>query len=676
MAVDAETTRLITRLEATHKDFARDMQRAQAAADKRLRQIDARVSKTSRSFSRFGKTAAGAVAGILTAAAARRLISGIEGAIDRLDDIAKTAGKIGLTTDALQELRVAANLSGVETRQLEKALVRYAVALDEARQGTGEGAEAFRLLGVDVRDAFGAIKTGDEVFRDVADALSRIEDPITKSARAAEIFGTRSGIAMINMLEGGAVALDRLRAKARELGIVIDADLIRRSVEAKDELFLMKQMIDTQLTVALVELAPALVDITGFLADLAWVAGLAWRGMRRLAGVQLDADEVTAITEDIVAARAELAKLDEEFKTFESEGISPLAKSLGFSGEPLPVDELNQRLDDFANRRAEIVTRLEGLEERLQKAVSSTAEDLVPPALPERPGGAGVGGGAGTRSAAPTFSLEVEMRSLEREADALRLRIKLIGMNTREAAEFLAVEELLNRARREGIELTPAEEREIRKLGAAIGDLAEQEERARAEVEATTEATEEQTRAAQDAARALGDMFVQALEDGADLKILLGELAKKLAEISLNALNQRLSGGPSAGGGGLGGLGGILGGIAGAILGGKAGGSKIKSFSLPFGFAEGGRPQPGRPALVGERGPELFVPDTAGTIIPNGAAIGPSISVTIENNFALGVTPTVRAEINAATPRIVAAAKAGVAEAAQRGGAFAKGVRG
>lgn len=33
-------------------------------------------------------------------------------------------------------------------------------------------------------------------------------------------------------------------------------------------------------------------------------------------------------------------------------------------------------------------------------------------------------------------------------------------------------------------------------------------------------------------------------------------------------------------------------------------------------FAEGGRPEVGQVSLVGERGPELFVPDTAGTIIP------------------------------------------------------------
>ena len=41
------------------------------------------------------------------------------------------------------------------------------------------------------------------------------------------------------------------------------------------------------------------------------------------------------------------------------------------------------------------------------------------------------------------------------------------------------------------------------------------------------------------------------------------------------------------------------------------------SKSLFPGFAEGGRPDPGKISIVGEKGPELFVPDSAGTVIPN-----------------------------------------------------------
>jgi tape measure domain-containing protein len=47
-------------------------------------------------------------------------------------------------------------------------------------------------------------------------------------------------------------------------------------------------------------------------------------------------------------------------------------------------------------------------------------------------------------------------------------------------------------------------------------------------------------------------------------------------------------------------------------------------------FANGGRPAVGKAALVGERGPELFVPDRAGTIIPNNALGGSNIVVNVD----------------------------------------------
>lgn len=58
-------------------------------------------------------------------------------------------------------------------------------------------------------------------------------------------------------------------------------------------------------------------------------------------------------------------------------------------------------------------------------------------------------------------------------------------------------------------------------------------------------------------------------------------------------------------------------------------------------FADGGMPPVGKVSLVGERGPELFVPNTAGKIIPNheiGRASGGGTTV---NNFSVGDIPTV-----------------------------------
>ena len=59
------------------------------------------------------------------------------------------------------------------------------------------------------------------------------------------------------------------------------------------------------------------------------------------------------------------------------------------------------------------------------------------------------------------------------------------------------------------------------------------------------------------------------------------------------------------------------------LLGGMQGGisSFLGSFFGGF-FAEGGSPPVGKPSIVGENGPELFVPKSAGTIIPNGGSVG------------------------------------------------------
>lgn len=50
------------------------------------------------------------------------------------------------------------------------------------------------------------------------------------------------------------------------------------------------------------------------------------------------------------------------------------------------------------------------------------------------------------------------------------------------------------------------------------------------------------------------------------------------------------------------------------------------------GFEKGGRPPVGMPSIVGERGPELFVPDQAGTVVPNNQ-LGMGKAVTVNFNI-------------------------------------------
>ncbi|WP_298174097.1 tail tape measure protein [Novosphingobium sp.] len=68
-------------------------------------------------------------------------------------------------------------------------------------------------------------------------------------------------------------------------------------------------------------------------------------------------------------------------------------------------------------------------------------------------------------------------------------------------------------------------------------------------------------------------------------------------------------------------------GLGGGILG--LGGLISSIFGLP-GRATGGPVAPGRPYLVGERGPELFVPTSAGQIDPGSGGGGRAVNVSIK----------------------------------------------
>ena len=89
--------------------------------------------------------------------------------------------------------------------------------------------------------------------------------------------------------------------------------------------------------------------------------------------------------------------------------------------------------------------------------------------------------------------------------------------------------------------------------------------------------------------------------------------------------------------------------------------------------AIGGPVQRGNPYVVGERGPELFVPSRTGSIVPNDKMTGGGQVVVNQTiNVSTGVQQTVRTEIKSLMPQIAESAKAAVADAKRRGGSYGR----
>ena len=113
-------------------------------------------------------------------------------------------------------------------------------------------------------------------------------------------------------------------------------------------------------------------------------------------------------------------------------------------------------------------------------------------------------------------------------------------------------------------------------------------------------------------AQSFGDAMTNVLNRIRD-KIIDAQIDKLIGSFGENF-------GKSASGGEKKGLGGFIGSIIGGL------------------FADGGRPPVGKASIVGERGPELFVPKVSGTIIPNSSIGGGGDSVV--NNISVSVDAT------------------------------------
>ena len=158
------------------------------------------------------------------------------------------------------------------------------------------------------------------------------------------------------------------------------------------------------------------------------------------------------------------------------------------------------------------------------------------------------------------------------------------------------------------------------------------------------------------------------------MSMFLKDLQRTILQLTLfNDIKNRIFGTnlPTASGGEI--FDNIIGLFSGIGGGRSGGGGMLGGGNFNF-LAGGGRVQRGRPYVVGERGAEMFVPNTGGTIMNNMNTRGIGGGSTVVNqtiNVDAGVSQTVRAEIINLLPVIKQDTISSLLEAKRRGGSFA-----
>jgi hypothetical protein len=502
--------------------------------------------------------------------------------LNATDSLAKTAQRIGTTTEALSKLQYAASISGVNTETLNMAMQRFIRRTAEAAQGTGEAVGALRELGIDAR-AIQQLPL-DQRMLALADAFEQVTNSNDELRLGFKLFDSE-GTAVLNMLRENRDGLKAMYDEAETLGLVMSGTAaagVERANDAFTKLGGLFKGLTSQMVAAMAPAIEAMTDaFTESLLSISETKG----GVEALGKF---------LAQEFLQMLSASVKGFEDFINFFIDGINDIIEAINIvrdaSNEWLGTSfEQFKKLDHI--KLGKIISEIDAFAEAIQESAAATNQ-----AMEEM-----------TVTAQMPWYAPL-LRGLDAFADSIKTVID--GMNS-------------------------------------VVDL-----------QRFTQATMDSFTNGFADAIAGAKSFKDAFKDMA--RSIINDLIRMAVQYYIT---QQIFGA----------LTGFIGGLgAGPAASGGGGASTGASGGMR---AVGGPVSAGAPYLVGERGPELFVPSASGQVIPNGR-MGGGATVNQTINISTGVAQTVRAEVLNLMPQIAESAKAAVADARMRGGGYSKALMG
>lgn len=146
-------------------------------------------------------------------------INSVKQVINELDNLSKHARSLDIDTASFQKLKYAADSNNVSFEQVESSIGKMKRALGEAANGSAEAQKKLAMLGLTVKDFEG--KTTAEQFDLIAQSITSIQDPAQRTAAAMKWF-EEGGAKMLDFLKNYKQQGDELAARG---AIIDDAQL-------------------------------------------------------------------------------------------------------------------------------------------------------------------------------------------------------------------------------------------------------------------------------------------------------------------------------------------------------------------------------------------------------------------------------------------------------------------
>lgn len=593
-------------------------------------QISTDIQKIQRRFDTFGKNVSRtmtAVAGAITAGFAvlgtGAVIGKIAQTAQEMDTLAKSADRLSVSVSSLQKFSIAAGMAGSSAQTLEKFIQKMNEQIQRGAGGSKETEKNINALGLSLSE-LSKLNTEQRLLA-VADAVKKIEDPARRTTLLTIAFGEESS-KLSNFLSQGAEGIKAASDELEKMGLTLTRVDFAQVEIANDQMTKLQTVIGQVAQKFTAALAPAFSAATEAIIENSFEFAAFTNTVAR--GAESMVSQIGRLSEPIrtiVGLTSLTGKSIDFMLTSVTAAIALVINTLS-----IPIDAIIAGLKTMVNTAIDAVNSVVSLAMSIPLVGDKFAgiADSIESMRFENVAGnfeKAIDGSLAMIDAAFDSTSE-SFGELSKEFDDL---VKKINSPVEKPGFIVSFERNLSKFKAKAQEVAKVAETAATGAPAQTANVGETSAVKSAKTTADAiKKTYELT--AQDIQKSFASSFASAAKSGESFsKSIKSSLANLFIDKASNLIGAALFGG-SGGGSGL--LGGLFGGF----------------------FADGGRPPMGKASIVGERGPELFVPDKPGTIIPNGAAMagGGGITIVQNMNFAEGVNAAARQELYNAMPEI------------------------
>jgi lambda family phage tail tape measure protein len=598
---------------------------------------------------------------------------------DEVNDVSK-ANDIAIET--ILNLQKALATSGGSAENAGKLISSFTAFVDKAATGSDEAQKAFARAGISLRD-LGKLSTED-LFKKAVAGIAAIEDPLSRNAKAMEVFGKAAkGVDFIDLNEGlqkstalmkqqadgikqAAEMWDKLKSNVLDFTAITASKLgpvLKETTEYLDKLLEKSNIVGDALKIVFQTVSVVGINVVYVLKTMFGEAEAMINYIKILSTQGLDAankanDEYVKKTirqrEELDQAERRILGIgnrNEENDSRRLDKKAPIAFGRPVQESAESINRNNQALDES---RLKVMKLMQGYEHLTELSYKSSMKQLDTE-IKRLKAEEAIAAAYDQAFLSLQQSERLQNRQLDLDRESLLLNTQFKNLRAEEVkyaqdvmtirAQYAEQEyQIKNVMNLRAEDETKALEANNTLRDKAIAQAKEALDITRQSREGTmadgfTKGFDEFVRD-MPTRMELGKTAFNSLIGSMDsalrqfvmtgkfnFKDLVKSMIQELIYLESKAKMMDMFKSIKSGGGGDGTMG-MLGGLF------KGGGGGTPYMGVPSGMAmaEGGDPPVGMATLVGERGPEMFVPRTAGTIIPNNQLSGMGGGQTINYN--------------------------------------------